>query len=818
MQPIDALIAQVDDQALRARLTEEANRLREQKKYGLQFEHHLPELTPVYSAEVRPGSLVARRGEPLTDTWRALTVEGGIAQCVNRKSGIHGALQVTDQVVVLEFGSPIFPSLVPVDRVQNAPADAPWHTLIEADNYHALQLLEYLYAGKVDCIYIDPPYNSGARDWKYNNDYVDANDRWRHSKWLAFMNRRLRLAKRLLNPDNSVLIVTIDEKEYLRLGLLLEEVFADCRIQMISSMINPAVVARAGAFGRSDEYIFFVMMGAASPGRIKLRREWASEKGRTHTGNVRWDLLRRSGTNTTRGHSPGCFYPIYVDPNGPRIEKVGGPLPKGESTPEALSGMVAVLPIRKDGSEGNWQWSPQTLRDRQTQGRVRITGSVDKGFVVSILKDGEFGKIERGEFVEIGRKPDGSILVDDVDTQFVLAVPGSQWRISTHDATQYGSRLLSHVLPGRKFPFPKSVYAVRDTLRFFVDDKPNALIVDFFAGSGTTLNAVNLLNAADSGKRSCIMITNNEVSEDEAQKLRTQGLQPGEPEWERQGICQSITWPRTKYTILGRRDDGTELEGEYLTGDTVTKAKRRSIRQLSFIDPLMLNTTARKQELVSLIPGITVGEIKGDTAWFVPKDERSTAAALFDVTKSEAFLEALEGMDHIAHFYIVTQNKHRFIELKAQIEDLLGPVEVQEEEKRPLSDGFPANLEYFRLDFLDKDQVALGRAFREILPLLWLRAGAIGPRPELPPDAPVPAMLIPEGTPFAVLVDETCFADFSHAIAGRTDLSHLFLVTDSDDAYREMAGQLEAQLGAANTIQLYRDYLENFMINRGDAA
>jgi adenine-specific DNA-methyltransferase len=107
------------------------------------------------------------------------------------------------------------------------PADAPWHTLIEADNYHALQLLDYLYAGQVDCIYIDPPYNTGARDWKYNNDYVDGNDGWRHSKWLAFMEKRLKLAKRLLKPDTGVLIVTIDEHEVHHLGMLLEREFPE---------------------------------------------------------------------------------------------------------------------------------------------------------------------------------------------------------------------------------------------------------------------------------------------------------------------------------------------------------------------------------------------------------------------------------------------------------------------------------------------------------------------------------------------------------------------------------------------------------------
>ena len=98
--------------------------------------------------------------------------------------------------------------------------DKPAHIVINAENHHALEALQFTHAGRVDCIYIDPPYNSGARDWKYDNDYVDAEDAYRHSKWLAFMERRLKLAKQLLNPDDSVLIVTIDEKEYLRLGLL----------------------------------------------------------------------------------------------------------------------------------------------------------------------------------------------------------------------------------------------------------------------------------------------------------------------------------------------------------------------------------------------------------------------------------------------------------------------------------------------------------------------------------------------------------------------------------------------------------------------
>src|SRR5207247_8963298 len=112
--------------------------------------------------------------------------------------------------------------------------------------------------GRVDCDYIDPPYNNREKDWKYNNDYVDRDDLYRHSKWLAMMERRLLLAKELLNPAESILIVTIDENEYLRLGLLLEQVFPEGRTAMVSAVINRSGVVRTGDFTRTNEYVFVI--------------------------------------------------------------------------------------------------------------------------------------------------------------------------------------------------------------------------------------------------------------------------------------------------------------------------------------------------------------------------------------------------------------------------------------------------------------------------------------------------------------------------------------------------------------------------------
>ena len=191
----------------------------------------------------------------------------------------------------------------------NSDEDDFWHALIEADNYHALQLLEYLYAGKVDCIYIDPPYNTGAKDWKYNNDYVDSNDVYRHSKWLSMMERRLKLAKKLLNMSDSVLIVTIDEKEYLHLGCLLEELFPEAQMQMITSVISRNGTSRENEFSRVEEYVFILRFGKM--GVCRTNDNMLSEGDKGVISRVWFNFMR---TSTARSKTKGQFFPIYINP------------------------------------------------------------------------------------------------------------------------------------------------------------------------------------------------------------------------------------------------------------------------------------------------------------------------------------------------------------------------------------------------------------------------------------------------------------------------------------------------------------------------
>lgn len=309
MAALDDLISQIPDESLRERIRAEMKQANRQKKFGLVFEEHLPEATPLYDIPVKRGSVVAKKDGQVTDIYYVEKIEDGQAACFHKATKEHVVLPVDALVCVAQFGEPIYPYLQPLDTVCNAPDSDLWHTLIEADNYHALQLLEYLYAGKVDCIYIDPPYNTGAKDWKYNNDYVDGNDAYRHSKWLSMMEKRLKIAKRLLNPAESVLIVTIDEKEYLHLGCLLEELFPEANMQMITSVISRNGTSRENEFSRVEEYLFILRFGTM--GVTRTNDNMLSEDGKGVIARVWFNFMR---TSTPRSKTKGQFFPIYIDP------------------------------------------------------------------------------------------------------------------------------------------------------------------------------------------------------------------------------------------------------------------------------------------------------------------------------------------------------------------------------------------------------------------------------------------------------------------------------------------------------------------------
>ncbi len=734
MALLQDLIQQIEDPALRDRILQETNKLVKQKKFGLVFEEHLPECTPLYDIPVRKGAKVALKSGKVNDFYTVLKIDGEIAVCCKKgqKSTVEIAIQ--DLVTIAEFGEPIYPYLKPIDSVCNAPDSDLWHTLIEADNYHALQLLEYLYAGKVDCIYIDPPYNTRDKDWKYNNDYVDSTDAYKHSKWLSMMQKRLKIAKNLLNHNNSVLIVTIDEKEYLHLGCLLEEMFPEARIQMVTSVISAKGVVRTGQFSRVEEYIYIIEYGDSSLSQSAynmLDNDVKKESGR----EIDWLGFRRRAPQAKRESRPNQFYPIFVNNKSGVIHSIGDVVVAGvdRNNISAPPDCTALWPLSKDGDERLWSLIPEQARKNLEKGYLRVNNwdADKKTGTVYYLASGTIKDIEDGTAKVVGYKEDGSIIAkyEAIGT----TPPKRVWNMKTHNAETYGTNIVNSLI-GDRFNYPKSIYAVYDTLKFFVAKKPNALVVDFFAGSGTTLQALNLINAEDHGHRRCIMVTNNEVSADEADILSSKGYAPGSKEWERLGIAHYVTWPRTVSSIIGQSINGDILTGNYGVED----------------ETYMLD---EEDTVVSKRTG------------------KPTTKKIYEKKK---------------------------VQLLPQLEKL------------NKADGFKANAVFFKLGFLDKNAVALGRQFKEMLPTLWMKAGAIGKCPTLANEE-LPSMLILPENRMAVLLDEIYYQEFDECINHNTEIQTVFIVTDSETAYREMISHYEGK----ECYQLYRDYLDNFRINTG---
>ena len=700
MAKLDDLISQVADNKLRDRLVEAATELRQTKKFGLVFEEHIPETVVLPSAGLRKGSVVVMRTEPANPQRYIIDALSGSAARISAGSE-QREVALQDLLVVKPFGEPVYPVLRCIGSVRRSLSKS-YHAIVNGENFHALQLAMFAFEGKVDCIYIDPPYNSGARDWRYNNDYVDSNDRYRHSKWLSFMEKRIKLARRLLKTD-SVMVVTIDENEVARLGVLLQQLFKEATITLVTIVNNPKGVTRA-TLSRVEEYAYFCFFGSAQIYSIAddLLTPGVEDIGEVGDRVPRWKGLLRSGSNALRVQHPTFFYPILIDPERGAIVGTGESPPLGtEPDPDDLvDGRTAVWPVRKDGRWGRWMLKPQTLRAWAEMGYVAL-GQRDlsrKTWGITYLTTEPQAQIVAGILEVRGRDPRTGV----VDVAYASSSAPSRrvktvWHRTSHDAGVGGTAVLEALLGSRMFDYPKSVYAVRDTLAMLTRTNPRALIVDFFAGSGTTLHATAMLNSEDDGDRRCILITNNEVDENSAKELYRQGAFVGDHLYEAAGICRAVTIPRVVAALSGVRPDGQPVKGTYLDG-------------------------------------------------------RSSAL------------------------------------------------------------GFDDNAAFFDLDYADPDGIDVGNRFDSIIPALWLAAGCKGSPENLIPSK---HWLMPIDSPFAVLLDEDHFKSFRAALTKRPDITHLWLVTDSETAYARMREQLGDGLVIG---MLYRDYLRNFRVNLDVAA
>lgn len=694
MSRLTDLIAQAKakDAALGQELEREFKVLSSRRSFGLNFERHRPESVELPGRPVRKGDKVRilppRESSAKGDQrlWRVLRLEtrGGERTALLTPHDELGAdpkkVSVEDVVVVAEFRDYIYPGLVSTGKVANG-GDRPAHTVINGENFHVLEALTFTHRGKIDAIYIDPPYNSGAKDWKYNNDYVEREDLYRHSKWLAMMERRLQVARQLLNPSNSVLIVAIDDKEYARLALLLEQIFPDASQEMITTVINPRGKYRLGEFARCEEYLYFLAFGNA-----KVLGEPDEDFG---TGSaVAWRTLRRSDLSSARGTKKGGtgqFFPIYVDQQG-RIQEIGKALPHNidRRSAETIKGCTAVFPVRDDGTEMNWGLTAPTLSALLKNGYVRVgkhTPGKPQQYEISYLTSGRIKDIESGKAVVVGKNDDGSVRAEYVQSK--IKMPVSTWNRPSHNAEIYGTDLLKSLIGERAFPFPKSLHAVEDCLRLYLADKPNAIVLDFFAGSGTTAHAVMRLNRMDDGRRQCISVTNNEVGADEQTSLRKDGFRPGDPDWEKWGICDYVTKPRIAAAITGKTPEGRDIEGAYKFNDEFPIAEgfeeNAEFFTLTYETPVAVSHNRAFERIAPLL-WMRAGS-EGRRIQRLPVqgwDLAETYGLLVDLDEAAPFCRAVRAKSGVRIAYIVTDDERRFQSVARRLPERVEPVRLYE--------------------------------------------------------------------------------------------------------------------------------------------
>lgn len=650
---IESLLSQIPNANLRAELSRAVEEALRDRTFGLVFEEHLPEVQALAGKPIRVGTRVAVENEPLNCTHHVtkITERSGVKWAeVRRESGLENQVKTREialasLIPVARYGEAIYPALAPTERVERAP-DAPFHSIINSDNYHALQLLLYGYKNAFDVIYIDPPYNTGARDWKYNNDYIDKNDRFRHSKWLSMMSKRLDLAKRLVKQGDGVIIIAIDENELRHLLVLLDQIFPDKKITTVTVEHNPKG-SPGKNFTYSHEFAVFLLPQETSVLGTEIQE----------TSDTR--NMRRAGRYSMRHERKQSFYPVYVKDG--KVTRVGEWVKDQDWHPDGRnvlleSGETEVWPIDDGGGERRWNFGLDSVLDHLDRIEVRDTNN---GIQLYVSRE--------------------SLRYKTV------------WTGGELDAGKYGSTLVKDIL-GREFPYPKSLYNVRRCLNAITSEKPDALILDFFAGSGTTLHATLLLNAEDGGNRRCVLVTNNEVSETEEKALTKKGFKPGEEEWEREGICRAVTIPRCKFAINGQRDDGTPLPGTYLGGRALSEGFEANLQafSLDFLDPLGVERGGKFADIAPilwLMAGargalISAADIADKSKPYLWPAGSQFLVCLHDERMGETltYLRAMpeEERAQLRHIFIVTNAREAWSEWRAVLVAMMPGIEVHQ--------------------------------------------------------------------------------------------------------------------------------------------
>ena len=605
---LDQLISRIDDEALRDRLAREVDLLRGSRRFGLVFDRHLPESVRLPDHPIRKGIRVALRDESTVEAWTVDRFTDRTRE-VAVLSGEGGERHVSELIVVREFGEPIYPGLRSVERIENGPADAPWHVVINGENFHALQALRSTHREKVDLIYIDPPYNTGNDGWIYNDRYVDQNDRAKSSKWLSFMERRLLIARDLLKPT-GVIIAAIGDEEHHRLRMLLDQVFG-----ANSFLANLVWQGGASALGRYTgggvDYMLVYAKNeeALTDAGVRWREPKPGLELAMRAARDAWDdaggdadsatKIYRAALRQLKGQlEPAVFRYDQIDAHGRpfRSDNLANGAPRPNLRYDVLH-PVTGKPVRMHPN--GWRHT-----------RERMDANVAAGLVL-------FGPDE----------------TSTASYKRYLSEQEEQVPYPTfNQARMPSSKRLESVLGDKRFPFPKDHKIL---MRWFRTVAPSdAIILDFFGGSGTTTEAVVLLNAEDGGTRQSILVTNNEVGAKEAKNLRNSAQHPGDPDWEARGVFEYVCRPRISTVVTGKRCDGS-VYSEGLPANI-------EMFDLTYLDPGMVR---RGHEFESVAPLMWLeGGARGPRIGEVPVESwalTDTYGVLFDIDVLSAFAAAV---------------------------------------------------------------------------------------------------------------------------------------------------------------------------------